>query len=144
MLQAHKGEIEKLIVKHSDELNNAKSQVGVKHEELIVKHKKEIENLMKTHEQDKKTSISTLETKHADALSKQVTAIEAIKKAHAEKTNLVEQLENEQKNLNCHTESWPKIILYINILVCSSVRPCVGVCGCAIPHWNRLGPHMNV
>ena len=54
---------------------------------------------MKTHEQDKKTSISTLETKHADALSKQVTAIEAIKKAHAEKTNLVEQLENEQKNL---------------------------------------------
>ena len=36
------------------------------------------------------------------------------------------------------------IILYINILVFWTSGVCVGVCGCAIPHWNRLGTHMNV
>ena len=35
------------------------------------------------------------------------------------------------------------IILYINILVLGCSGVCVGVCGCAIPRWNRLGTHMN-
>ena len=36
------------------------------------------------------------------------------------------------------------IILYIKILVFAGSGLHVGVCGCAIPRWNRLGTHMNV
>ena len=37
-----------------------------------------------------------------------------------------------------------KIILYINIILWWVAWPCVGVCGCVISRWNRLGPHMNI
>ena len=35
-------------------------------------------------------------------------------------------------------------IYYIKIILLPAIGPCVGVCRCAIPSWNRLGPHMNV
>ena len=46
--------------------------------------------------------------------------------------------------INFKNENEFIIILYIKIILSCTVCPCVGVCGCAISHWNRISPHMNV
>ena len=48
-----------------------------------------------------------------------------------------------KKSQKCDFTTYGTSSLYINILVYGGSGPCVGVCGCAIPRWKRLGTHMN-